>query len=306
MPHKAPTVTIDTKTTYPPKTLSAMESENKNVILVAYDFTNIGDVAIENAVKMAKILKYKVCILHIINKTSQQNLKKANEPLEAITKKLKDISANIKKEHDVDVDYMSRKGNIFRAIPDVSKEIGANFLVFGTHGKRGIQFLLGSFAIKLVKNCPVPVFVVQQPANDCQFKEVVFPLDMEAGSKQKVKWALSLYKQFKSKFHIYVDSYPDEFIQNRLRADHRQVKKILEKNNIPYTDNYSPKKGNFAEKTVEFAKEINADMIMISTDPDKITWSLFGSPDERIIYNTEKIPVMCMNAQDLRVIIGGL
>lgn len=283
-----------------------MESENTNVILVAYDFTSIGDTAIENAATMAKILQYKVCILHIIDKRSLKNLKKANETQDILDEKLKEKALSLKKDHGIVVDYMSRKGSIFRAIAAVTQEINASFLVFGTHGKKGIQFLLGSFAIKLVKSCPVPVLVVQQPANDSKFKDVVFPLDMEAGSKQKVKWAIVHHKQFKSKFHIYVDSYPDEFIQNRLRADHRQVKKILEKNNIPYTDNYSPKKGNFSEKTVEFAKEINADMIMISTDPDKITWSLFGSPDERIIYNKEKIPVMCINAQDLRVIIGGL
>jgi nucleotide-binding universal stress UspA family protein len=283
-----------------------MESENNSVILVAYDFTKVGDIAVENAVKMAKILKYKVCILHILNKTSLKNLKKEKEPVEAINSKLEKVAQDIKKEHNVDVTFMARKGSIFTSIADVTKEIGANFLVFGTHGKRGIQFLLGSFAVKLVKSCPVPVFVVQKPANDSKFSDIVFPLNMEAGSKQKVKWAVSLFNQFKSKFHIYVDSYPDEFIQKRLRADHNQVKKILEKNNILYTENSSPLKGKFSEKCVEFTKDIKADMIMISTDPDKITWSLFGSPDERMIYNREKIPVMCINAQDLRVIIGGL
>ncbi len=283
-----------------------MESENSNVILVAYDFTSIGDIAVENAVKMAKLLKYKVCILHIINKASRKKLKEANEPLESITKKLEKVSKEIKKEHNVDVEFMSRKGSIFTSIAAVSKEIGANFLVFGTHGKSGIQFLLGSFAVKLVKSCPVPVFVVQKPAKDSNFKDVVFPLNLESGSKQKVKWAVALHNQFKSTFHIYVDSYPDEFVQKRLRADLNQVKKIMEKNNIPYTENSSPLKGKFSEKCVEFTKEIKADMIMISTDPDKITWSLFGSPDERIIYNQDMIPVMCINAQDLRVIIGGL
>ncbi len=283
-----------------------MENENNNVILVAYDFTSIGDLAIENAVKMAKILQYKVCLLHIINKPSLKNLKKANEPVEAINKKLEVIAEKIRKEESVQVDYLSKKGSIFSAIAEVTKEIGANFLVFGTHGKRGVQFLTGSFAVKLVKTCPVPVFVVQKPAGNCQFKDVVFPLDMEPGSKQKVKWAISFYRQFKSTFHIFVDSYPDEFIQNRLKADLRQVKKILEKNNISYTENFSPPKGNFSQKTVAFAKNIKADVIMISTDPDKITWNLFGSNDERTIYNKEKIPVMCINAQDLRVIIGGL
>lgn len=280
--------------------------ENKNVILVAYDFTPVGDLAIDHAVQMAKILSYKVCLLHIINKKSRSELKKTNKPLKSIEEKLKSMADTLKKDEKIEVDYKTREGSIFTAIAAVTKEINANILIFGTHGKKGIQFLLGSFAIKLVKSCPVPVFVVQKAAHNSQFKNVVFPLDLQAGSKQKVKWAIALHKQFKSVFHFYVDSYPDEFVQHRLKADHRQVKKILEKHNIPYTDNFSPVKGNFSSKCIEFASKINADMIMISTDPDKITWNLFGSPDERIIYNQEKIPVMCINAQDLRVIIGGL
>jgi len=283
-----------------------MENENKNVILVAYDFTAVGDIAIENAVTMAKILKYDICILHIINKISLKNLKKANEPLEAINEKLKKVSDKIKTEHNVQAECMSRKGSIFTSIAEVSREIGANFLVFGTHGKSGIQFLMGSYAMKLIKSCPVPVFVVQKTAGKSEFKDVVFPLNMDPGSKQKIKWAVSFHKQFSSKIHFYIDSYPDEFIQKRLRADHNQLKKILEKHNISYSDNYSPVKGKFSEKCIEFTKDTNADIIMLSTDPDKITWSLFGSPDERIIYNQQKIPVMCINAQDLRVIIGGL
>ncbi len=283
-----------------------MENETKNVILVAYDFTAVGDIAIENAVAMAKLLKYNICILHIINKTSLKNLKKDNKPIESINERLKNVAENIKSEHNIGADFMSKKGSIFSAIAEVSKEIGANFLVFGTHGKKGAQFLMGSYAIKLIKSCPVPVFVVQKPAGKSHFKDVVYPLNMDPGSKQKIKWAVSFHGQFGSKIHFYIDSYPDEFIQKRLRADHNQVKKILEKHNIPYTDNFSPLKGKFSEKCVEFTKNINADIIMLSTDPDKITWSLFGSPDERIIYNQEKIPVMCINAQDLRVIIGGL
>ena len=45
---------------------------------------------------------------------------------------------------------------------------------------------------------------------------------------------------------------------------------------------------------------------MLSTDPEKITWSLFGSSDEHIIYNTAKIPTLCINVRDLKIILGGL
>ncbi len=283
-----------------------MKNENNNVILVAYDFTSIGDIAIENAAKMAKLLGYKICLLHVINNSSKKNLKKAKQPLASLNEKLKTISASISQEHSIEVDFIARNGSIFTTIADESTKLGANFLVFGTHGKKGIQFLLGSSAIKLVKSCPVPVFVVQKPAKESTFKDIVFPLDLQPGSKQKVKWAISLNKQFDCKFHLFVDVYPDEYIQNRIRADLNQVKKILEKHNIPFTENHSPSKNKFAFNIIKFAQDVKANMIMVSTDPDKITWSLFGSTDERIIYNQQKIPVMCINAQDLRVIIGGL
>ncbi len=283
-----------------------MEIENNNVILVAYDFTAVGDLAIQNAINMAKIINYKVCVLHILNKVSLKNLQKNKETVESITDKLEKLTGEIKKEHKIEADFLIRKGSIFTSIAEVCKEIGTNLLVFGTHGKKGIQFLLGSFAMKLIKSCPVPVMVVQKPAVNVRFSDIVFPLNIEPGSKQKVKWALALHKQFNATIHLFIDSYPDEFIQNRLRADLKQVKKILDKHQIKHTENFSPTKGNFSDNSVAFAKETNADMIMISTDPDKITWSLFGSHDERAIYNQERIPVMCINAQDLRVIIGGL
>ena len=283
-----------------------MENENNNVVLVAYDFTKIGDIAIENAARMAKLLGYKICLLHVINSSSKKNLKKSKQPLASINEKLKTLSSSLIKEYGIEVDFIAREGSIFTTIAEESNKIGANFLVFGTHGKKGIQFLLGSFAIKLVKSCPVPVFVVQKPAKESTFKDIVFPLDLQPGSKQKVKWAISLHKQFKCKFHLFIDSYPDEYIQNRIRADLNQVKKILEKHNISYTETHSPSRNKFALNIIKFAHGMKADMIMVSTDPDKITWSLFGSMDERIIYNQQKIPVMCINAQDLRVIIGGL
>lgn len=283
-----------------------MENENKKIILVAYDFTSVGDIAIENATQMAKVLKFDLCLLHVINKNTRSKLKKNNETPEVLNNRLKTIADKVKKQHQVSTEFMTCEGSLFTSVAKVTSEIGARFLVFGTHGKKGIQFLLGSYALKLIKSCPVPIFVVQKPVGDTAFKDIVFPLGIEPGSKQKVKWAISFYKLFQCKFHIFVDAYKDEYVQKKVRADHNQIKKILDKHRIPYTSNFSPPQYNFSTNCIKFAQSINADMIMFSTDPDKITWNLLGSQDEKIIYNTKKIPVMCINAQDLHVIIGGM
>lgn len=283
-----------------------MENENKRVILVAYDFTEIGNIAIENAGRLAQLINYKVYLLHVINNDSKKALKKSLGSLDNLNAKLKKESEEAASKYGVIVEYEAREGSIFTTIADVCQEIGAEYLVFGTHGKRGIQLIAGSFAMKLVKSCPQPVIVVQKPAQNCSFKEIVFPLDLEAGSKQKVKWAVCYHKLFNSKFHIFVEHYKDEFPARRLHADLNQIKKLFERHNIPFTENHAPQKGNFAHNCIEFAHKNNHDLVMMSTDPDKVTWNLTGSPDERLIYNQYKIPVMCINAQELKIIIGGL
>ena len=283
-----------------------MQTDKNNIILVPSDFTIIGDYAIDNAVKLAKDLQFGICVLHVINKATKKNLIKENKPIEHVNEKLIEITDKIKKDHNIEADYVAREGSIFSVIADVASEIKANYVVIGTHGKKGIQFLLGSFALKVIKSSPVPIFVVQKPAEQQTVDNIIFPLDLEEGSKQKVKWAIILHKQFNAKFHFYVNNQTDEFYQNRIKADLNQVKKIFEKHNVPFTEQFSKRKLPYSKQVVDFAKSIGSDFLMISTDPDKTSISPFGSSDERIIYNQEKFPIMCINSQDLKILIGGL
>lgn len=283
-----------------------MQTDKNNIILVPCDFTNIGDYAVDNAVKLAKDLEFSICVLHVINKATKKNLVKENKPLEYVNEKLIEITDKIKSEHNIEADYIAREGSIFSVIADVAEEIKANYVVIGTHGKKGIQFLLGSFALKVIKSSPVPIFVVQKPPDQKTVDNIVFPLDLAEGSKQKVKWAMILHKQFNAKFHFFVSNQKDEFYQNRLKADLNQVKKILEKHNIPFTEQFSERKIPYSQQVVDFAKEVGSDFIMMSTDPDKTSINPFGSSDEKIIYNQDKFPIMCINSQDLKILIGGL
>lgn len=283
-----------------------METQTKNVVLVASDFTSIGDYAVENAANMAKLLNFRVVVFHVINKETKESLKKENRSLESINEKLEQITNRIKTEYGIEASYVAREGSIFTAIAELAEELGAEYVVIGTHGKKGIQFVLGSFALKVIKSSPVPVLVVQKPHNNSAYKNIVFPLDLEMGSKQKIKWAVTLAKQFGSTIHFFILNQSDEYNQNKIKADFNQIKKILEKNDIAFTEKTSTRNGSFVKQTMAYAKEMNADLVMLATDPEKITWSLFGSADEHVIYNTEKIPAMCINVRDLKIILGGL
>ena len=62
---------------------------------------------------------------------------------------------------DVKVDSVLRRGVAWELIVRVAKEVGADLVVAGTHGRHGLAHAYyGSVAEKLVQESPVPVLVV--------------------------------------------------------------------------------------------------------------------------------------------------
>jgi nucleotide-binding universal stress UspA family protein len=53
-----------------------METKMNNIILVPADFSEVCNNAMKQAVEAAKFLKYKVVLLHVIDKNSKSQLKK--------------------------------------------------------------------------------------------------------------------------------------------------------------------------------------------------------------------------------------
>ncbi len=282
-----------------------MEPEKKEVILVATDFTSIGDHAIDNAAQMARLTGAKLIILHVVNQTTKSNLQKEKKSLDHVGNRLLDICKNVESKYGIEADYLAPAGSIFTTIAETARNTEATYLFMGTHGKKGMQFLLGSFALKVVTSSPAPMFVVKKPNGGNKFASFLYPLDTELGSKQKVKWAIELHKSLGSTFHILIYYPNDGPIQRKMSGDLKQVTQILEKHKIPYTETYHKALKGWNQAIIDHAITKKADAIMLSTDPEKITWNPFGSPEERIIYNKEGIPVLCINSKDLKVIIGG-
>jgi nucleotide-binding universal stress UspA family protein len=67
----------------------------------------------------------------------------------------------------VPVETRMIKGIPFDAIVRLGKELPADLIIIGTHGRRGVShFLLGSVAEKVVRNAPCPVLTVRTEEHD--------------------------------------------------------------------------------------------------------------------------------------------
>jgi len=280
-----------------------MKNKKESIVLVPTDFTEVANYAIDHAAGIAKLLNGKVALLHVINKETKSFLKKERLTEDAINEKLETIAGNVEKKYNVKLDYITEKGSIFKTIAKVTKEISADVVVMGTHGKIGVQHLIGSFALKVIESSPVPVIVVQERDFGKGYKNIVLPIDETTETKQKVNWAIHIAKMFDSTIHLFGIRNNDEFITDKVERDIAQIKNILAKNGIKHTckisaDTYS----NFGKSINIYSDYIKADLVMIMTNPDKLLPNFILSPwAELVLFNTSKIPVMCVNPVELGI-----
>ena len=273
-----------------------MVANFKNIVLVPTDFSEVCANAASQAIDTAKLLNFKVVLLHVVNSETKAYLKEENLPDETIVKRLKDLADSLTDHNGVSVEYLSREGSIFTTISDVANEIGANLIYLGTHGKAGIQHFTGSFALKVVTSSTVPVVVVQKRPINKGYKDIVLPITSDVCTAEKAAWAIYLSKEFKATIHILVIGDAGDLIYESAH----EIARLFDKNGVSYTFKEAEKHSYFSKQTIDYATSSNTDLIMIMTHPDKaLTQFILGSYDEEIIFNTTQIPVVCVNPREL-------
>ncbi len=268
-----------------------MEQEKKS-IMVTWDFSAVSYFALKHAIKLAHILKNNIVLFHIVDEPSEE---------EAARKKMDGVVAEIKKDYKEDVSYYVHHGNIFKEIAEFAsnEEYNVNFAVMGTHGMKGSQKLLGSWALRVIAGSEVPFIVVQdQPAEKDRYTDIVFPIDFKSENKEKLQWAIFLGKYLNSKIHLFKAPGLDKNLQKKVNINLNFAIRFLIQNNIEYEIHTSSQKGSvkYQKELLAFSKKINADLILITTTKHitKLDY-IFGAKEQYLLSNSEKIPVMCVN-----------
>jgi nucleotide-binding universal stress UspA family protein len=262
-----------------------------NEIIVTWDFTNISQCALEHAIRISRTINKDIILLHILPE------KVTEKDKESAIEKLNIIIEETERRFNIKPSFVLQEGNIFKTISEYSVSINASLVVMGTHGIKGSQKLFGSWALKVIVGSAAPFIVVQdKPKTHEKYSNIVFPIDFKSENKEKLYWAIYFGKYFNSKVHLYKYPVNDKSLQKKINSNLNFAIKFLIQNNLDY-EIYSPEKvTDFNKSTVEFAKGINADLILIMTTK-YITFFdyIFGAKEQKIIANSEKIPVMCVN-----------
>jgi nucleotide-binding universal stress UspA family protein len=266
--------------------------ENKKMIVVPWDFTQVAENALEHAVKISRMVDNEVCLLHIID----SGLSPKDAGLRKVQLKQAAEAGNGK--YNIPIHFHIEKGSIFSSIAEYvnEKDNNVSLVIMGTHGIIGMQKLTGSWALKVIVKSKIPFIVVQDaPGNHDKYQNIVFPVDFRSENKEKMKMAIFMGKYFDSKIHMLVAMSGDRILLKKTHANLNYAIKYLIQNNIEYQIHEVPKK-KFAQQTIDFAQQINADLILIMTTKN-ITMAdyVLGASEQYIIANSSKIPVCCVN-----------
>lgn len=259
------------------------------MILVPTDFSKVGQTALEHAIRVAKTTDSRVNLLHIVPNA---------EMLAEAKQKLRLAKELAIEDYGFEVDVTSRVGNIFEDIGMFAEEMDAIMIVMGTHGLRGMQFITGGRALRIVTSTSTPVIIVQERGiNENGYDDIVVPLDLHKETKQKLSLVADMAKYFNSRVHIIVPNEKDEFLKNAVTRNLKYAESFFSEQDIPHTSRISDHKSDdFDKGIISYAEEIDADLISImNLRENSLANIIGGNYVQNIITNKAQIPAMLIN-----------
>ncbi|MEO7082395.1 MAG: universal stress protein [Flavobacteriales bacterium] len=266
------------------------EKQSTKRILVPTDFTKVVDYALDHAVKLANTMGAEVYLLHLVPDMDDQEVMQRR--LDGEKARAKAINAT------VPLKTMLRKGNVYDGIGDAAKEIGAELIIMGTHGMRGMQFITGSRALRVVTNSAVPFIVVQERGLKADgYRDIVVPMDLQRETRQTLGMVAAMATYFKGTAHVIVPKESDAFLHKQLQDNLIYAKRYFEERKISMQATVAEASSNgFVKAVLQHAEQIDADLIAVMNMVGSNIFGALGAPyEEDIITNKAMIPVLMLN-----------
>jgi nucleotide-binding universal stress UspA family protein len=198
------------------------------------------------------------------------------------------------------------------AIVETARDLGADLIIMGTHGRRGLSHvLLGSVAERVVRSSPIPVLTVRHDAVDLEsVGRILVPHDFSSHSVGAVRlageWADALGSSI-TLFHavepvVYPDFYavdvlPGELSERLQRRSREALEEAASTLLAGRSCDVRVVAGRAGETIVETAVPTDFDLVILGTRGlSGLEHLLLGSVAEGVIRRCA-IPVLSVRAQ---------
>ena len=267
-------------------------------ILVPTDFSEQAENALKVAAILAKKYGAEIYLLHMMEIPMQQT-----DPINAVSdipealffmklahKRFEDLLENDFLQ-GITV-YETVKADItFNEIKEACKEYDVDFIVMGSHGASGIkEMFIGSNAEKVVRTSDVPVLVIKNAHESFEVSDFVFASDFKNDNQKTYKQAVKFAEAMDAKIHLLMVNTANNFITSyeaKNRINDFISGQSFENISITVHNDDSVEQG-----ILNFSKDINADLIGISTRGRQGISQFFNSSLSEDLVNHARRPVI--------------
>jgi nucleotide-binding universal stress UspA family protein len=281
-------------------------------ILIPTDFSETANLALDHAVNLARLVDAQITLIHVVSTFAfRVNLPELdfdeaqnNKLSGAVGSKLSVIADEISQKHGIKVNTLVTSGRVRDEVVRIADEIDADIIIIGTHGVSGLkEFFMGSNAFRIVSEAACPVLSVQDHGSEVGFNNIVVPIDNSFHSREKLGISVKMALAFGAKLFICgLRSYDhnDEDLNAKFRMKMKQVEDYLTEKDVEFTTT-TLFCGNIAKATMDYAAEVDADLIVIMNEQEINTTGFFMGPYAQQVVNHSKIPVL-----SIRPTVGAL
>jgi nucleotide-binding universal stress UspA family protein len=181
-------------------------------ILCPVDFFPASKSAADYAIALAKNYNAKLTFLHVVEPVGVAGYEvpfNMTDFIEAQTKAATTELARLCKRAEgkgIRAESLVRTGNVDSEITDVINERKANFIVMGTHGRRGFErWFIGSVTERLLRRTNVPLLTIGSPKTRVappSIRRILVATDFSAGTTDAVATALSIAQECQAKITL--------------------------------------------------------------------------------------------------------
>jgi nucleotide-binding universal stress UspA family protein len=268
----------------------------KKVIIAAVDFSDGSLSALRYAVRIANAISANILMVWVDKlKSSKSIYADAFDPRLEAKKRFEEIMDEYRPQlTGGKFMFKIRDGKVHKEIVNQAKYHDAHLIVAGTHGSSGFEeFWIGSNAYKIVTYAPCPVITIRRDESiETEVNNIVVPIDSSRQTRQKVPFITQFAKALGAKINILsLYSTKVETVRDLVDRYTEQTKEYIEERNVPYQV-FSRECKNLTVTTIDFAKEIQADMIGVMTEQESNASNLLLGPYAQQMVNHSPIPVL--------------
>jgi len=274
----------------------------KNIV-VAVDFSSGSLHALKYAISIANKVKSNILMIWVDKTATPESV--YSDHVESyrgeVIKRFNDIIETYQPMLTAGkLNYKLRKGKIYHEVVSTARSKKAELIVTGSHGVSGFEeYWIGSNANRIVGNSGCPVITVRNGFDiKDDFHHIILPIDSAKQTLIKVPAAAKMAGVFDAEVHILV------LFTTSLKTMHKRVENYAEKakkyfghKNVRYKVE-TIQTQNVTKATIDYAKNIDADLIAITTEQeDHKNVGLLGPCAQQIV-NHSPIPVLSVQDTD--------